>query len=44
MRPKSVGGPGGLGDSLRTAYFDGSPTYGTPPAPEFYGVELKYAF
>jgi iron complex outermembrane receptor protein len=44
MRPKSSGGPGGLGDSLRTAYWDGSPTYGTPPSPEFYGVELKYAF
>ncbi len=44
MRPKSVGGPGGLGDSLRTAYWDGTPTYGTPPAPEFYGMELKYSF
>ncbi|MFM7786554.1 MAG: TonB-dependent receptor domain-containing protein, partial [Gammaproteobacteria bacterium] len=44
MRPKSVGEPGGLGESLRTGVWDGTPTYGTPPEPEFYGVELRYAF
>jgi len=40
----SVGDPGGLGNSLRTAYSDGSPTYGNPTEPEFYGVEFRYIF
>jgi hypothetical protein len=41
---ESVGDPGGLGNSLRTAYSDGSPTYGNPTEPEFYGVEFRYSF
>jgi hypothetical protein len=39
-----VGDPGGLGGDLRTRYFDGSPTYGSPREPEFYGVEVRYGF
>lgn len=44
MREDAVGDPGGLGDSLRTDYWDGSPTYGDPAEPEFYGFEFKYVF
>ncbi len=39
-----TGDPGGLGNSLRTKYFDGSPTYGSPREPEFYGLDVRYQF
>ncbi|ARN73251.1 TonB-dependent receptor [Oceanicoccus sagamiensis] len=35
--------PGGLGDSLATAFDDGSPTYSRTD-PRLYGVEFKYNF
>ena len=44
MREDNTGDPGGLGGSLRTAYWDGSPTYSSPREPEFYGAEFRYNF
>ena len=44
MRERCRGRPRGLGGSLRTDYWDGSPTYGDPTEPEFYGFEFRYVF